>query len=97
APQPGEADELAHLAARLGAADALTSAARTAHDTLLGDPDDPAGEAADVAQLLGSAARAVSAHEDADPELATLATRLTELSALAAELGADFRAYAEQL
>jgi DNA repair protein RecN (Recombination protein N) len=97
APQPGEADELARWAARLGHADALTSAARAAHDALLGDADDPTGEAADVAQLLGMAARAVGQQRGADADLDALADRLSDLSAVSAELGADFGAYAEGL
>jgi DNA repair protein RecN (Recombination protein N) len=97
APQPGEAEELAHLAARLGHADALTGAARGAHDVLVGDPDDPTGEAGDVSQLLGTAARSLVQQRGADTELDELAARLTELSALAADLGAEFGAYAEQL
>lgn len=96
APQPGEAEELTQLAARLGHADALTLAARTAHDTLLGDRDDPAG-GGDVSQLLALAQRPLAQQQDADPELDALAGRLTELAALAADLGADFGAYADGL
>jgi DNA repair protein RecN (Recombination protein N) len=96
-PQPGEADELARLAARLGHADTLTVAARAAHDALMGDPDDPAAEAVDVSQLLGAALRTVGHQQGADPELDALAARLTEISALVGELGADFGAYAAQL
>lgn len=97
APQPGEAEELAHLAARLGSADALTTAARTAHDLLVGDVNDPVGEERDVSQLLGAASRAVAQQHGADPELDALSTRLTDVAALAADLGAEFGAYAEQL
>jgi DNA repair protein RecN (Recombination protein N) len=97
APQPGEAEKLAHLAARLGSADALTTAARTAHDLLVGDVDDPVGEERDVSQLLGAAARTLAHQQGADPELDALATRLTDLAGLAADLGAEFGAYAEQL
>ncbi len=97
APQPGEADELAHLAARLGHADTLTVAARAAHDALLGDPDDPATEAADVSQLLGAVARTLGQQQGDDPDLDALARRLAELAVLAADLGAEFGAYAEQL
>ena len=96
-PQPGEAEELTRLAARLGHADALTLAARTAHDTLLGDPADPAADALDVSQLLGAAARALAPQAGSDPELDALAGRLTDLAALAADLGADFGGYVEQL
>jgi DNA repair protein RecN (Recombination protein N) len=97
APQPGEAEELAHLAARLGHADALTLAARTAHDVLVGDATDPSAEAGDVTQLLAGAARALGQQQGSDAELDDLAVRLTELAALAADLGAEFGAYAEQL
>jgi DNA repair protein RecN (Recombination protein N) len=97
APEPGEAQELAHLAARLGHADTLTIAARAAHDALLGDPSDPTAEASDVSQLLGSVGRTLAQQQGADDELDALAARLTDLSALAADLGAEFGAYAEQL
>ena len=97
APQPGEADELAALSARLGHADALTHAARGAHDVLLGSREDIAVETVDVAQLLAMAARAVNQQQAADPELDALAGRLAELAALAADLGAEFGAYADGL
>jgi DNA repair protein RecN (Recombination protein N) len=97
APQPGEAEELAHLAARLGHADALTLAARTAHDLLVGDPDDPTTDAADVTGLLGAAARTLAQQAGSDDELDELAARLAEVSALAADLGAEFGGYADQL
>ncbi|HVU90680.1 MAG TPA: hypothetical protein VHC23_00520, partial [Jatrophihabitans sp.] len=66
-------------------------------DALLGDADDPVADAADVSQLLGAAARALGPEQGADPELDALGRRLTELAALAADLGAEFGAYAEQL
>jgi DNA repair protein RecN (Recombination protein N) len=97
APQTGEAEELAQLAAKLGHADALTFAARTAHDVLMGDADDPSGEVGDVTQLVGAAVRTLAQQQGADAELDALASRLAELAALAADLGAEFGAYAEQL
>lgn len=97
APQVGESAELAQLATRLGHADALTFAARTAHDALLGDADDPATSAADVTQLLATTSRAVGQRHGEDPELDALAARLAGLAALAADLGADFGAYAAGL
>ena len=96
APQPAEAAELAQLAARLGSADALTTAARTAHNVLVGDPDDPTSDT-DVTQLLGGAARTLAHQQGADPELDALAIRLAELAALAADLGAELGGYAELL
>ncbi|WP_073391174.1 DNA repair protein RecN [Jatrophihabitans endophyticus] len=95
APEPGEGEELTRLAARLGHADALTTAARTAHDALLGDLDDSGG--GDVAQLLAAAARALTQQQGDDAELDALAMRLTDLSALAADLGAELGAYADSL
>jgi DNA repair protein RecN (Recombination protein N) len=97
APRAGEAEELAALAGRLGHAEALTQAARTAHDALVGDADDPNGEAADVQQLLGTVSRTLAQQHGADPELDALAGRLTELAALTADLGADFGSYAQLL
>lgn len=97
APQPGEDVELAGQAARLAHADALRLAARTAHDALLGDPDDPTGDAADVAGLLGQARRALGQQAGADAELDALAARVAELATLATDLGAEFRGYEEGL
>ncbi|MGI8679289.1 MAG: DNA repair protein RecN [Jatrophihabitans sp.] len=97
APRPGEADELTRLSARLGHADALKSAAREAHDVLLGDPDDPATQATDVSQFLASAARSLAQLLGEDTELDALAGRLAELDSLAADLGAEFGVYAGQL
>jgi DNA repair protein RecN (Recombination protein N) len=96
-PQPGEDTELAALATRLAHADALRLAARTAHDALLGDPDDPATDAADVSSLVGVAARALSQQSGDDAELEALGTRLTDLSALVTDLGAELAAYGERL
>jgi DNA repair protein RecN (Recombination protein N) len=94
APQPGEDAELDALSRRLGHADALRTAARTAHDVLLGDPET---DAEDVSTMIAAARRAVVQQAGADRTLDALASRLSELSALAAELGADFGAYAEDL
>ena len=76
APEPGELDELSRIAARLGHAEALTAAARTAHDALLGDADDPLPDAADVLGLLGTAARALGQQQGDDAELDALAARV---------------------
>lgn len=96
-PQSGEDVELATLATRLAHADALRLAARTAHDALLGDPDDPATDAADVSSLIGMAARALAQPAGDDAELDALATRLTDVSALVADVGAELAAYGERL
>ena len=96
-PQPGEDAELAGLAARLEHADALRIAARTAHDALLGDPDDPAAELADVQSLVGLARRALAQVAGTDGELDQLAGRLTELAAAATDIGAELAGYESQL
>ena len=96
-PEAGEDVELSALAGRLAHADALRIAARAAHDALLGDVDDPAGDTANALTLLGSVRRALDQQAGADPELDALAVRLTELSSLAADLGGEFGAYADQV
>ena len=96
-PQPGEDVQLATLAARLAHADALRLAARTAHDALLGDADDPATDAADVSSLLAVASRALAQPAGDDAELDALAARLTDLDALVTDLGAELAAYGERL
>lgn len=97
APQPDEDAELTAAATRLAHADGLRLAARAAHDALLGDADDPAPDATDAGSLLGLARRALEQQTGADPELDALAVRLTELSALTADTGADLRRYGESL
>jgi DNA repair protein RecN (Recombination protein N) len=96
-PQPGEAAELAALATRLAHADALRLAARAAHDALLGDPDDPASDAADVSSLVGLASRALAQQAGDDPELDALAARLIDLAAVVTDLGVELAAYRERL
>jgi DNA repair protein RecN (Recombination protein N) len=97
APQPDEDVELAALASRLAHADGLRLASRTAHDALLGDPEDPASDVGDAGSLLGAARRALEQQVGADPELDALATRLAELSALTTDTGADLLRYSEGL
>ncbi|HJQ42153.1 MAG TPA: DNA repair protein RecN [Jatrophihabitantaceae bacterium] len=96
-PQPGEDLELAVLAERLSHADALRAAARLAHDTLAGDPDDPASDAADAGTLLGAARKTLAQAADADPTLGGIATQLDELAVQAGELAAQLREYEAQL
>ncbi|HEX8767844.1 MAG TPA: AAA family ATPase, partial [Jatrophihabitans sp.] len=86
APQPGEDVELAALAARLEHSDALRIAARTAHDALLGDPDDPAGDVPDVQSLIATAGRALGQVAGTDAVLDQLADRLAELAAAATDI-----------
>ncbi|MCW2491143.1 MAG: recN [Frankiales bacterium] len=97
APQPGEDTELAVLAARLEHADALRIAARTAHDLLLGDPDDPGTDAADVQSLIGAARRALQQVAGTDTELDVLSERLTDLLSGTNDVGAELAGYEMQL
>jgi DNA repair protein RecN (Recombination protein N) len=96
-PQPGEDTELAALSARLEHADALRVAARTGHNALLGDPDDPAADAADVQSLIGAAQRALGQVSGTDAELDQLSGRLMELAAAASDIGAELAHYEAQL
>ncbi|HEV2885528.1 MAG TPA: DNA repair protein RecN, partial [Jatrophihabitans sp.] len=97
APQPGEDVELAALAARLEHSDALRVAARTAHDALLGDPDDPAGDVPDVQTLIATASRALNQVAGTDAALDQLSTRLAELAAAATDIGSELAGYQAQL
>jgi DNA repair protein RecN (Recombination protein N) len=92
APRPGEDEELAATASRLAHVDALRTAARVAHDAVVGS-DDPAPDAADVLGLLGPAVQELSRAASADPALDDLGARLRTLSAEVADLGADLAAY----
>ena len=96
-PQPGEDVELAGLAARLEHSDALRIAARTAHDALLGDPDDPAGDVPDVQTLLATAGRALGQVAGTDATLDQLGDRLAELAAAATDIGSELAGYQAQL
>jgi DNA repair protein RecN (Recombination protein N) len=96
-PQPGEDGALATEAEKLGHADALRLAARTAHVALAGDPDDPAADGADVSALLGGARRALAHESAADPELAALEKRLDEVAYLVADVGTELAGYGERL
>ena len=97
APQPGENGDLAERATRLAAADDLRLAARTAHDALLGDPDDPASDVIDVRTALTVARRRLEQSAPADPALQTLSERMTDLIVSTDDLGAELGAYAEGL
>ncbi len=95
APQPDEDRELARVARRLADVDSLRTAVRAAHDALLGDPDDPAGDTPDVGRLVGTARRALGQVQDAD--LDALTARLDELARLVADIGADLADYRDAL
>nr|WP_196791980.1 DNA repair protein RecN [Motilibacter deserti] len=92
-PQPGEDVALREESDRLGHADALRTAALTAHAAILGDAD-AYDDAPDAAGLLSAARRALEAERAHDPQLAGLADRLGEAAYLLTDLGADLAAYA---
>ncbi len=96
-PLPGEDVELAALAGRLEHADSLRTAARTAHDALLGDPDDPAGDQADVYSLIATAGRGLAQVSGTDAELDQIEGRLAELAASAADIGSELASYGARL
>lgn len=93
APLPGEDTELAAEAERLGHADALRTAATTAHEALILDPE-TALEGADATTLIGAARRAVEAVSGHDPALAALAERLGEVGYLVADVATELASYA---
>ncbi|MCF6526593.1 DNA repair protein RecN [Streptomyces sp. JJ36] len=94
-PQPGEDAELAAEAERLGHAEALASAATTAHGALAGDPADPEG--VDAGTLVAGAHRALEAVRAHDPALAALADRLGEVGILLSDVAGELASYAEDL
>jgi DNA repair protein RecN (Recombination protein N) len=96
-PQPGEDVELDVLSSRLSQADTLRVVATTAHDLLLGDPDDPISDAADVSALLGLVRRALAQLDGHDPVLDALAARVAEIAAQVADVGAELSSYRDGL
>jgi DNA repair protein RecN (Recombination protein N) len=92
APQPGEDAALAAEIERLAHADALRSAATTAHGALLGDPAE--GDAVDAATLVGAARRVLDGERQHDAQLAALADRLAEAGYLLSDVAGDLASYA---
>jgi DNA repair protein RecN (Recombination protein N) len=95
-PKAGEDTELGAEEEKLGHADALRTAATTAHEALLGDPG-AAVAAADAAGLLGAARTALESVRDHDQALATLADRVAEANYLVSDVGTELAAYAESV
>ncbi len=96
-PKAGEDAELAAEAERLGHADTLRTAATTAHEALLGDPDAPAVTPADVMSLLGTARAALDGVRGHDDTLGQLADRLAEAGYLISDVATELAAYAESV
>ncbi len=94
-PAAGEDLELLAEEDRLSHADALHTAATTAHEALLADPSSSSYETADAVTLLGAARQALDAAAQHDPELATLAGRLSEAAYLVSDVAAELASYAQ--
>jgi DNA repair protein RecN (Recombination protein N) len=96
-PRAGEDAELKEEAERLSHADALRTAATTAHTALLGDPMSSTEAVHDAVSLVGQAKSAVEAVRQFDPALAGLADRLAEAGYLISDVATELAAYAESV
>ncbi len=96
-PADGEDTELRAEEDRLANADALHSAASTAHDALLGDASSGSYDLPDAVGLLGAASQALEAVAGHDPVLAGLASRLSEASYLVSDVGAELASYLQSV
>ncbi|AZM52461.1 DNA repair protein RecN [Streptomyces sp. WAC 01529] len=94
-PREGEDTELAAEAERLGHAEALASAATSAHAALAGNPEDP--EVVDASTLVAGASRALEAVRTHDPALSALADRLGEIGILLSDVAGELAGYADDL
>ncbi len=95
-PKPGEDERLAAEEQRLAHADALRTAATTAHEALQGDPTAIAG-IADAIGLLSAARQALEAVRAHDEALAAQADRLSEATYLVSDVATELAAYAESV
>jgi DNA repair protein RecN (Recombination protein N) len=96
-PADGEDVELLAEEQRLSHADALHSAATTAHEALLGDPSSGQYDAADAVTLLGAARQALEGAAHHDTALAALGARVTEAAYLVSDVAADLASYAQSV
>ncbi|MBG0816997.1 DNA repair protein RecN [Planomonospora sp. ID82291] len=96
-PKPGEDVGLLEEEERLSHADALRTAAETAHTALLGDPMSTEQAVQDAVSLVGQARAAVDAVRDFDPVLAGLADRLAEAGYLISDVATELAGYAEAI
>jgi DNA repair protein RecN (Recombination protein N) len=97
--EPAEGEDVDLLAEeeRLSHADALHSAATTAHEALLGDPSSGQYDAADAVTLLGAARQALEAAAQHDTAIAALGARVSEAAYLVSDVAADLASYAESV
>jgi DNA repair protein RecN (Recombination protein N) len=96
-PVEGEDIELMAEEERLANADALHSAATTAHEALLGDPSSGTYEAADALTLLSGARSALEAGAQHDARLASLAGRVSEAAYLLSDVATELASYAQSV
>jgi DNA repair protein RecN (Recombination protein N) len=96
-PVEGEDIGLAEEDERLANADALHSAATTAHEALLGDPASGSYQAADAVTLLGAARQALESAAQHDQALAALAGRVSEAAYLVSDVAAELASYAQSI
>jgi DNA repair protein RecN (Recombination protein N) len=87
-PQLGEEEALATEESRLGFADTLRTAAEAAREALSSDRDSP-----DALGAIAAARRALESVREHDPEVASLADRVAEVSYLLADVAADVASY----
>src|SRR5262252_2391468 len=90
-------DEIERVEPVAGEDTALQAAATTAHGALLGDPSDGSYQGSDAVTLLGIARQALDGVAAHDPDLGSLAGRLSEVTYLASDIAADLASYVESL
>jgi DNA repair protein RecN (Recombination protein N) len=95
APQPSEDVALAAELGRLTHADALRSAAMSAHAGLLGDP--AGDDIPDAVGLVAGARAGLERAADHDPALKMMADRLAEAGYVLSDVAADLAAYADDI
>jgi DNA repair protein RecN (Recombination protein N) len=96
-PVDGEDVELLAEEQRLSNADALQTAATTAHEALLGDPSSGQYDAADAVTLLGLARQALEGAARYDAALAALGARVSEAAYLVSDVAADLASYSQSV
>jgi DNA repair protein RecN (Recombination protein N) len=96
-PIEGEDESLLAEEQRLAHADALHTAATTAHEALVGDPSAGAYEVADATGLLTAAQQALDSASEHDAALARLASQLKEAAYLISDAATELASYAESV
>jgi DNA repair protein RecN (Recombination protein N) len=96
-PAEGEDIELVAEEERLANADALHTAATTAHEALQGDPSSGSYDSADALSLLAAARSALESAAQHDPQLGALAGRVGEAAYLLADVAAELASYAQSI